>query len=356
MQRFDYNKQKRQTVHGVTEEIFREEHEREKKDAQSNVDAVLYSDVSMRNKPSSASSSETPSQNDSNASSTDTTDVEPVEETVPVDSTENEADTSVPEEESADSYLVSGLYRSGEDDAFADDAEDGASEYDPSDDIGSDVVETEPELNEYEEPIVDTSSYPETDDENELARREAEADLRKRTAAANAKNRPKSKSVKKQTNASDEVQMSTLKKFPSELAYHIKSLFPEARTMDDAVAAYVYLKEGEPDDIRVPYEIKKLVKCYIGDSVTPKDVQDEIMKELYKIREYNTRFMKKLNSVELGVTYTLFDRLGFRKANALSPSELNFLEAGIADLLKQLEKQSEIKQNRDSQRSGRPIK
>lgn len=355
MQRFDYNKQKRQTVTGVTEEIFREEHEREKKDAQDSVDAVLYSDAAMRDKPSPVSSSETSSQDDPNMSSTDTTAIEPVEETVPVDSTENEANVSAPEGESVDSYSVSGLYRSGEDDAFADDAEDGASEYDPSDDIGSDAIETEPELNE-EESVIDTSPYPETDDESELARREAEADLRKRTAAANAKNRPKSKPVKKQVSTSDEVQMSTLKKFPSELAYHIKSLFPEARTMDDAVAAYVYLKEGEPDDIRVPYEIKKLVKCYIGDSVTPKDVQDEIMKELYKIREYNTRFMKKLNSVELGVAYTLFDRLGFRKANALSPSELNFLEAGIADLLKQLEKQSEIKQNRDSQRSGRPIK
>ena len=352
MQRFDYNKQKRQTVTGVTEEIFREEHEREKKDAQDSVDAVLYSDAAMRDKPSSASSSETQQQDDPNASSADT---EPIEEAVSVDSAENEADASSSEPEAVDSYFVSGLYRSGEDDAFADDAEDGASEYDPSDDIGFDVIETEPELNE-EEPAIDTSPYPETDDESELARREAEADLRKRTAAANAKNRPKSKPVKKQANVSDKVQMSTLKKFPSELAYHIKSLFTEARTMDDAVAAYVYLKEGEPDDIRVPYEIKKLVKCYIGDSVTPKDVQDEIMKELYKIREYNTRFMKKLNSVELGVAYTLFDRLGFRKANALSPSELNFLEAGIADLLKQLEKQSEIKQNRDSQRSGRPIR
>lgn len=253
-----------------------------------------------------------------------------------------------------------GVYRDGSNDDLSEDAEEGASEYDPSDDIEPD--EAAESVSDEEESDSETKDdtrdgYPATDDEQELVRREAEKQLRKRTAAANNRNKLKSKSVnREQSSGTDSVPMSTLKRFPSGLAYHIKSLFPEARTMDEAVAAYVYIKEGEPDDIQVPSDIKDIAKSYVGLSVTPKDVQDELMKELHKLREFNTKFMKKLNSVELGVAYAIFDRFGFRKANALTPAELNFLEAGIADLVKQLEKQSEIKQNRDAQKSGRPIK
>lgn len=296
---------------------------------------------------------------------------EPVNESKPLPETEqpfeekavsNEPVSETVESESAEKTELrapSGVYRDGSDDALSEDAEEGASEYDPSDDIEPDeTVET---ASDEEEPDSEAeeylhNGYPVTDNEQELARREAESQLRKRTAANN-RNRLKSKSVNKDQSANmDAIPMSTLKKFPSGLAYHIKSLFPEARTMDEAVAAYVYLKEGEPDDIQVPNEVKDVAKSYIGSSVTPKDVQDELMKEMRKLREFNTRFMKKLNSVELGVAYAIFDRFGFRKANALTPAELNFLEAGIADLVKQLEKQSEIKQNRDAQKAGRPIK
>lgn len=165
------------------------------------------------------------------------------------------------------------------------------------------------------------------------------------------------KRVKKSVSNSD-VAMSVIKKFPSDLARHIKSLFPTATTMDEALTAYVYMKEGEPPDILVPDNIQTIIASYIGDIVTPKDVQEELMKELLKIREMNNKTMRKLNSIELAIAYELFDRAGFRKEpiSALSPGELNFLGAGISDLIKQLEKQAELKQNRDNQRAGRPIK
>jgi hypothetical protein len=355
MKGFDYLNAKRQMT--PTEEAFREAHAKERERAQAELDSVLYSDAAMRDKPN------TDTANDKKAD--DEQQVEAMTEGVqevaadPVEADEQPSEASEQKEAvKSDSYSLSGMYRDGSDEDFEDDAEENVSEYDPTEDIGSDDVETIEEQVETEPVGSDVDSgYPDTDDEAELARREAEAELRKRTAAANNKNRPKAKPAKKSAATDgDTIPMSVLKKFPSGLAYHIKSLFPEARTMDEAVAAYVYLKEGEPSDIQVPYEIKKLAKGYIGDSVTPKDVQDELMKEIYKLREYNTKFMKKLNSVELAVSYALFDRLGFRKANALTPGELNFLEAGISDLVKQLEKQSEIKQNRDSQRQGRPIK
>lgn len=165
------------------------------------------------------------------------------------------------------------------------------------------------------------------------------------------------KKIRKSVSNSD-VAMSVIKKFPSDLARHIKSLFPAANTMDEALTAYVYMKEGEPPDILVPDNIQTIIDSYIGDVVTPKDVQEELMKELLKIREMNNKTMRKLNSIELAIAYELFDRAGFRKEpiSALSPGELNFLGAGVSDLIKQLEKQAELKQNRDNQRAGRPIK
>ena len=123
-----------------------------------------------------------------------------------------------------------------------------------------------------------------------------------------------------------DISMSTVREFPTELAQRIKKLFPAARTMGEALAAYVYLKEGEPEDIRISSEIASVAKSYIGDTVTPKDVQEELMKELLRMREMNNKAMRKLNSIELGVSYALFDRLGFRKLETLSPGQLNFLE------------------------------
>ena len=168
-------------------------------------------------------------------------------------------------------------------------------------------------------------------------------------------NRSPKRAVKKSVSNAD-IPMSVIKRFPSDLAKHIKSLFPAATTMDEALTAYVYIKEGEPPDIPVPSNIQAIIDSYVGDVVTPKDVQEELMKELLRIREMNNKTMRKLNSIELAISYELFDRFGFRKASALTPGELNFLEAGISDLIKQLEKQAELKQTRDTQKSGRPIK
>lgn len=345
MKGFNYTQMRKQSA----EEKFKQQHEQEKAEAQDVVDSVLYADATMRERKADTASQ--PNENEAPVETVETS-VETVEEPV---------DESVPETEEpkSETYNIKGSYRdsSGEDD-FADDAEEDADVYEPPSEDDEEEASDYEEEPVYDEDLAEESErnthLPDTDDSDELQRREEEAALRERTAAANNRNRARPKPAKQVANA--DIAMSTLKKFPTELAQYIKKLFPEARTMDEAVAAYVYMKEGEPDDIPVPKEIKQLVKGYIGEAVTLKDVQDEVLKELTRVREYNTRVMKKLNAVELAVGYDIFDRLGFRKANALTPSELNFLEAGMSDLIKQLEKQSEIKQNRDQQKSGRPIK
>ena len=79
-------------------------------------------------------------------------------------------------------------------------------------------------------------------------------------------------------------------------------------------------------------------------------------KELVQLKAYDRAISQKLETLELAVVYALFDHIGFRKTDQSSPGTIDFLEQGVIDMINRLEKQSHVKQMRDAQRNGRPIK
>ncbi|MBO5435624.1 hypothetical protein J6A31_07510 [bacterium] len=185
-----------------------------------------------------------------------------------------------------------------------------------------------------------------------------EAALRAQTQKSNHRNavRAPSRQIYGKTKDSDEIPMSHLRKFPTELALLAKQMFPDATNMDDAVAAYIYYKEGRPSDIAVPDRIKIIAEHYVGETTTPADVQDALSKRLAQMDGHNKVMARKLDVIELAVAYALFDHIGFRRKDQTSPSSVDFLEQGMSDLISQLERQSDLQQSRIAQKNGRPIR
>ena len=219
----------------------------------------------------------------------------------------------------------------------------------PDDDIGDEGSGYDDDEGDSEE---DYEAELRAREEAERKRREAEAKLRARTQAANQKNKPKAKTSKAKEVTEDEVQYSYLRKVPKELVQKIKAQFPLADTMDEAVSAYLYLKEGKPKDVIIPDRIKEVASHYLGTDVTPKDAQDEIIKAVTQLSFQLRSLTKKSNAIELAAAYMLFDYMGFRRKEQTSPSEIDFLEKGMNELISTIEKSSEYKAMKDRNRAG----
>ena len=226
----------------------------------------------------------------------------------------------------------------------------------PVDDYDDDGEDSEPEYEDDGE-----SSYDEDDGfeddyaEQERIRREKEAKLRERTSQANAKNRPKPAKQtpsKGKTVSEDEIQYAYLRKVPKELVQRIKAQFPTAATMDEAVAAYLFLKEGKPNDVTVTERIRSVAANYVGEEISAKDAQDEILKAITQLTLQLRTLSKKSNAIELAAVYMLFDYIGFRKKDQISPSDVDFLEKGINEFITNLEKSAEVKAMKDRNRAG----
>lgn len=192
---------------------------------------------------------------------------------------------------------------------------------------------------------------------------EEEAERQRKEEALSKKQQQSVKPVKKsgtssmvKQNVSVKKDTSYLKEFPTDLAMRAKSLFPEATTMNDAVAAYIYLKEGKPADLNVPDRIKSIANTFLGETVSVKDSHDDLSKDLLQLKMHDRVITQKLETLELAIVYSLFDRIGFRKSEQASPATVDFLEPGVVDLFNRLEKQSKMKQMRDANRNGTPIR
>lgn len=355
MQRFDYNSAK---LNMSREEQAREKAQIEKDKAQSQVDAVLYQDVS-RVKTGGNQSSDNPTKKNP----LDTHDF--VRNGSEID---KQVKVTAPEPEDIESMMevvpskVSSHTKHYDDE----DVEDFKEHFGEVDDknavdvLPENFVEVAPIASTYESDngLSPGEALLEYEQKAELERQRKEAALREQTAQSNKRNMVKSivKSNKNVTSDSNDVPTSHLKKFPTDLAMRAKMLFPEATTMDEAVAAYMYLKEGKPSDLNVPERVKVVADTYIGETVTVKDAQDELTKELVQLKAYDRAISQKLETLELAVVYALFDHIGFRKTDQSSPGTIDFLEQGVIDMINRLEKQSHVKQMRDAQRNGRPIK
>lgn len=189
----------------------------------------------------------------------------------------------------------------------------------------------------------------------ELNRQAKEEALRQKTAQANKRNIPKPppRPVGK---PDGEVDLKAVKGIPDELIQRIRCLFPEAKTQGEAIAAYIYIKEGKPADVAMPERYLEVMDSFVGETVTVKDSHDELMIKMLELKSSNSQLSHKLETIELAVVYALFDRLGFRKQKNLLPNNVDFLEQGIDDMIACLEKQSLRKKADKSAKRGRPIR
>lgn len=144
-----------------------------------------------------------------------------------------------------------------------------------------------------------------------------------------------------------------LRNVPSYMALRAREMFPTSSNQDEAVTAYIYYHEGQPDDWPVSDRIKEVLKSYRGDVVTNAEMRDDIAKDLQELKAANKALASDLHTIELGVVYAMFDRMGFRQEVQSSPGTVNFLEAKVADMMKRLETQSLLKQSNDAKRRNR---
>lgn len=197
---------------------------------------------------------------------------------------------------------------------------------------------------------------PDMSEEAEALRRENEAQLREQTEQYNKHNVPNTpKIIRRAVKTSDDADsVSVVKNVPTCLVQHIKSMFPSGVTQGEAIAAYIYIKEGRLDELQVPDRIREVADLYMGDTSTLQDVKMDFEAQMRELKQKYARIFSKLESIELGVVYTIFDRMGFRKEDMTDPGAINFLEGRIAEMVKKLDSQAAQQHMKDAVREGRP--
>lgn len=210
-----------------------------------------------------------------------------------------------------------------------------------------------------------SSKHDDSEDVSEEQDEESVDDSDEKSADNPVKSKPQVKHrVYPKYKSDADIAKSALRDFPTDMATYIKDLFNgEAKTMSDAVAAYVYLKGDLPPDIAVPERIKDLSAHYIGETVTNNDLRYELRNEIRSLKVLindlktaNRDMMQKMCDVELATVYSVFEKLGFSTKQADAPEDTDFLEIGVTDMERRLESQSKNRREREKIAKGRPIK
>ena len=129
-------------------------------------------------------------------------------------------------------------------------------------------------------------------------------------------------------------ETSQIRDFPKELVRLAQAEFPEAKTMPDALSAFMIVKSGHMAN-DIPDSVKELVNNYKGEN-TLKTVEERLQSMERKIKESTVL----TEEIHLAMTYVLFDRLGFRLENPRSPSKVNLSESGMSELRQNLSEQT----------------
>lgn len=341
----NYEKLKRQAGIGVSdqkpktaEEEYKEQHKEERQKAQDTVDAVLSSSSSTRDYLTGGSSRQS-----------SVVSIPDIPKKVNQDTKQKEVIVPPKKKTTVKTVNSSDYHSSIEDDiaAFNDDIDTNIQVALPDDG----VVESRP--NRVEVLDIDYQGESESDREDDADEEEQESE---EVSAKKSQSRPARRSTAKQSDDQD-IAYSRIKKFPTELAKHVRSLFPEANNMDEAITAYIYMNERyniDTSKVNIPDRIEDIIDSYVGDQVNISNVQGNILDEIDLLRNATNNMANRLSAIELGIVYALFDRMGFRRKDQLSPGEIDFLESGINDLMNRLELQAEKQAIRRKNKEGRP--
>lgn len=166
-----------------------------------------------------------------------------------------------------------------------------------------------------------------------------------------AKQRRKKTSVK--PSPSENKGVCFIKDFPRELMNIVRRAFPDARNNVDALAAFVIVHSGE--NVFVNDDVQSLVDIYSSD-----DPILSISDRLSSIDKQSKDLKKLCFELELGLSYMIFDRLGYRTANSRDTRSIDMLESNksgsVTDVIERLREQSVQQQKAENIKNGRPIR
>lgn len=167
-----------------------------------------------------------------------------------------------------------------------------------------------------------------------------------------AKKTDKSKSVTKAKNKSKTISKSKsfIRDFPKDLLAVAKAEFPEASNNADALSAYIAVKS----DVSVK-GLSDSVQALV-DAYEAPDYLQSINDRLSNLERQNAALVMILQELELGLSYLTFDYLGYRKEDANSVRDVNFLENGVSDLITRMREQAKQFRVQDDIKKGRPIR
>lgn len=172
---------------------------------------------------------------------------------------------------------------------------------------------------------------------------------------------PKSGSTVKIDYGSEEnsgIRFSNLKKVPVDLVALAESYFPTAANKQDAIAAYIYIKEGKPTDVNIPDGVREIAESYTGETMTAADVDKSLKGSVQEFRTYVQKQLRalaeRLYTVEMLLGYSVFDQLEFRQKSVPTPQDIDLQETGLADLLKHVEKQADSLRKKEEYNKNRP--
>lgn len=144
-----------------------------------------------------------------------------------------------------------------------------------------------------------------------------------------------------------------IKDFPRELMNEVRHLFPNATNNQDALSAFVLAHLDEY--ISVSETVDALVKDY--NKTDPVVSVDE---RLHNLERQVSILVKGLTGLELGLSYIIYDRLGYRNNQPKDARSADMLESNrsgaVTDIVTRMREQANQMRKEENIKNGRPIR
>lgn len=135
--------------------------------------------------------------------------------------------------------------------------------------------------------------------------------------------------------------------------------------MQTILTAYIFIKEGYPQDFPISQKVSDVVDCYRGGrEISNEDLQEKMMgmsekidAEFENMRAFLRRdVMRKLTAIEISSLYSIFRAMDFSVNDNMSdPADVDFQERGMSEMQKSLERQVINKLESDKVDNGRDV-
>lgn len=156
----------------------------------------------------------------------------------------------------------------------------------------------------------------------------------------------------------NDIPKAYLRNFPKAFVDKVREYFPAATSNDDAVAAYIYIKEGYPADWTITAGIKQAVDSYIGEvDMTARDLHDDFSKEITRLIGNDRIMLSKIQSLEWAIGYLI--GLQNEWVNPPAGGEIDkiaFTQPGVKRILNKLEMDSDKQAVSDRERNMRALR